>query len=167
LNRERLGALGDVRRRERTNACTFAMRDALSVEKRCGHGGLYGEIYILWNVAGGRSNLQRVDLRNDDADYSAVPVEKRATAVPRLNGCGDLQKPAAFQLSVALRAREASLRRRPRLSAGRRAKRPGKPPTRLRLPALPHATALNDRGVRTARGGAWHDSVRNILARAG
>jgi hypothetical protein len=30
------------------------------------------------------------------------------------------------------------------------------------------ATALNDRGVRTARGGAWHDStVRNLLARAG
>jgi hypothetical protein len=29
-------------------------------------------------------------------------------------------------------------------------------------------TALNDRGVRTARGGAWHDStVRNLLARAG
>jgi hypothetical protein len=28
-------------------------------------------------------------------------------------------------------------------------------------------TALNDRGVRTARGGAWHDStVRNLLARA-
>ena len=28
------------------------------------------------------------------------------------------------------------------------------------------ATALNDRGVRTARGGAWHDStVRNLLAR--
>jgi DNA invertase Pin-like site-specific DNA recombinase len=30
------------------------------------------------------------------------------------------------------------------------------------------ATALNDRGVRTARGGEWHDStVRNLLARAG
>jgi DNA invertase Pin-like site-specific DNA recombinase len=30
------------------------------------------------------------------------------------------------------------------------------------------AGALNDRGVRTARGGAWHDStVRNLLARAG
>ena len=30
------------------------------------------------------------------------------------------------------------------------------------------ANALNDRGVRTARGGAWHDStVRNLLARAG
>jgi DNA invertase Pin-like site-specific DNA recombinase len=30
------------------------------------------------------------------------------------------------------------------------------------------ATMLNDRGVRTARGGAWHDStVRNLLARAG
>jgi DNA invertase Pin-like site-specific DNA recombinase len=30
------------------------------------------------------------------------------------------------------------------------------------------ATALNDRGVRTARGVAWHDStVRNLLARAG
>jgi Recombinase len=30
------------------------------------------------------------------------------------------------------------------------------------------ASALNDRGVRTARGGAWHDStVRNLLARAG
>jgi hypothetical protein len=30
------------------------------------------------------------------------------------------------------------------------------------------ATALNNRGVRTARGGAWHDStVRNLLARAG
>jgi DNA invertase Pin-like site-specific DNA recombinase len=30
------------------------------------------------------------------------------------------------------------------------------------------AAALNDRGVRTARGGAWHDStVRNLLARAG
>jgi DNA invertase Pin-like site-specific DNA recombinase len=30
------------------------------------------------------------------------------------------------------------------------------------------ATALNDGGVRTARGGAWHDStVRNLLARAG
>jgi DNA invertase Pin-like site-specific DNA recombinase len=30
------------------------------------------------------------------------------------------------------------------------------------------AKALNDRGVRTARGGAWHDStVRNLLARAG
>jgi DNA invertase Pin-like site-specific DNA recombinase len=29
------------------------------------------------------------------------------------------------------------------------------------------ATALNDRGVRTARGGIWHDStVRNLLARA-
>ena len=29
------------------------------------------------------------------------------------------------------------------------------------------AEALNDRGVRTARGGAWHDStVRNLLARA-
>jgi Recombinase len=29
------------------------------------------------------------------------------------------------------------------------------------------AAALNDRGVRTARGGAWHDStVRNLLARA-
>jgi hypothetical protein len=29
------------------------------------------------------------------------------------------------------------------------------------------ATALNDRGVRTARGGDWHDStVRNLLARA-
>jgi DNA invertase Pin-like site-specific DNA recombinase len=29
------------------------------------------------------------------------------------------------------------------------------------------ATALNDRGVRTARGGEWHDStVRNLLARA-
>jgi DNA invertase Pin-like site-specific DNA recombinase len=28
------------------------------------------------------------------------------------------------------------------------------------------ATALNDRGVRTARGGSWHDStVRNLLAR--
>ena len=28
------------------------------------------------------------------------------------------------------------------------------------------AAALNDRGVRTARGGAWHDStVRNLLAR--
>jgi DNA invertase Pin-like site-specific DNA recombinase len=30
------------------------------------------------------------------------------------------------------------------------------------------ATALNERGVRTARGGEWHDStVRNLLARAG
>jgi DNA invertase Pin-like site-specific DNA recombinase len=30
------------------------------------------------------------------------------------------------------------------------------------------ATALNERGVRTARGGDWHDStVRNLLARAG
>jgi len=30
------------------------------------------------------------------------------------------------------------------------------------------AEALNNRGVRTARGGAWHDStVRNLLARAG
>jgi DNA invertase Pin-like site-specific DNA recombinase len=30
------------------------------------------------------------------------------------------------------------------------------------------AEALNSRGVRTARGGAWHDStVRNLLARAG
>jgi DNA invertase Pin-like site-specific DNA recombinase len=30
------------------------------------------------------------------------------------------------------------------------------------------AAALNDRGVRTARGGAWHDStVRNLLARSG
>jgi DNA invertase Pin-like site-specific DNA recombinase len=30
------------------------------------------------------------------------------------------------------------------------------------------AGALNDRGVRTARGGLWHDStVRNLLARAG
>jgi hypothetical protein len=30
------------------------------------------------------------------------------------------------------------------------------------------AAALNDRGVRTARGRAWHDSkVRNLLARAG
>jgi DNA invertase Pin-like site-specific DNA recombinase len=30
------------------------------------------------------------------------------------------------------------------------------------------ADALNNRGVRTARGGAWHDStVRNLLARAG
>jgi recombinase len=30
------------------------------------------------------------------------------------------------------------------------------------------AMALNDRGVRTARGGAWHDStVRNLLARSG
>ena len=30
------------------------------------------------------------------------------------------------------------------------------------------AAALNDRGVRTARGGTWHDStVRNLLARAG
>jgi Recombinase len=30
------------------------------------------------------------------------------------------------------------------------------------------AAALNNRGVRTARGGAWHDStVRNLLARAG
>ena len=30
------------------------------------------------------------------------------------------------------------------------------------------AEALNDRGVRTARGGAWHDStVRNLLVRAG
>jgi len=29
------------------------------------------------------------------------------------------------------------------------------------------AKALNDRGVRTARGGAWHTStVRNLLARA-
>ena len=29
------------------------------------------------------------------------------------------------------------------------------------------AAALNDRGVRTARGGAWHDStLRNLLARA-
>jgi DNA invertase Pin-like site-specific DNA recombinase len=29
------------------------------------------------------------------------------------------------------------------------------------------AAALNNRGVRTARGGAWHDStVRNLLARA-
>src|SRR5271156_6244766 len=29
------------------------------------------------------------------------------------------------------------------------------------------AAAMNDRGVRTARGGAWHDStVRNLLARA-
>jgi hypothetical protein len=29
------------------------------------------------------------------------------------------------------------------------------------------AQALNDRGVRTARGGDWHDStVRNLLARA-
>jgi hypothetical protein len=29
------------------------------------------------------------------------------------------------------------------------------------------ASALNDRGVRTARGGAWHDStVRNLLERA-
>ena len=28
------------------------------------------------------------------------------------------------------------------------------------------ANALNDRGVRTARGGAWHNStVRNLLAR--
>ena len=28
------------------------------------------------------------------------------------------------------------------------------------------AVALNDRGVRTARGGSWHDStVRNLLAR--
>jgi len=30
------------------------------------------------------------------------------------------------------------------------------------------AAALNERGVRTARGGEWHDStVRNLLARAG
>jgi hypothetical protein len=30
------------------------------------------------------------------------------------------------------------------------------------------ANALNDRGVRTSHGGAWHDStVRNLLARAG
>src|ERR1700683_3273963 len=30
------------------------------------------------------------------------------------------------------------------------------------------AAALNNRGIRTARGGAWHDStVRNLLARAG
>jgi hypothetical protein len=30
------------------------------------------------------------------------------------------------------------------------------------------AAALNNRGVRTARGGIWHDStVRNLLARAG
>jgi hypothetical protein len=29
------------------------------------------------------------------------------------------------------------------------------------------ANALNDRGVRTARGGAWHNSTaRNLLARA-
>ncbi len=29
------------------------------------------------------------------------------------------------------------------------------------------AAALNERGIRTARGGAWHDStVRNLLARA-
>jgi hypothetical protein len=29
------------------------------------------------------------------------------------------------------------------------------------------AAALNDRGIRTARGGAWHNStVRNLLARA-
>jgi hypothetical protein len=29
------------------------------------------------------------------------------------------------------------------------------------------AQALNDRGVHTARGGAWHNSrVRNLLARA-
>jgi hypothetical protein len=29
------------------------------------------------------------------------------------------------------------------------------------------AVALNDRGVRTARGGIWHDStVRNLMARA-
>ena len=29
------------------------------------------------------------------------------------------------------------------------------------------AQALNDRGIRTARGGAWHNStVRNLLARA-
>jgi hypothetical protein len=28
--------------------------------------------------------------------------------------------------------------------------------------------ALNNRGIRTARGGAWHDStVRNLLARVG
>jgi hypothetical protein len=32
---------------------------------------------------------------------------------------------------------------------------------------LTHANALNNRGVRTARGGAWHNStVRNLLARA-
>jgi hypothetical protein len=30
------------------------------------------------------------------------------------------------------------------------------------------AEALNDRGLRTACGGAWHDStMRNLLARAG
>ena len=30
------------------------------------------------------------------------------------------------------------------------------------------AAALNERGIRTARGGAWHDStVRNLLAREG
>ena len=29
-----------------------------------------------------------------------------------------------------------------------------------------HALALNDRGVRTARGGRWHcSSVRNVMAR--
>ncbi len=37
-------------------------------------------------------------------------------------------------------------------------------------PATPRAiaAALNARGVRTARGGEWHDStVRNLMARAG
>jgi hypothetical protein len=57
LNRERLGALGNIGGRKRASARTFRMRHALSVEKRCGHRGLYGEIDILWNVASRGCNL--------------------------------------------------------------------------------------------------------------
>ena len=70
------------------------MRHPLSVEKRGGHRSLYGKIDILGNIAGSRSNRERVQFCNDDAGDGPVPVEKRAAAVPRLDRCGDLQEPA-------------------------------------------------------------------------
>src|ERR1700686_864864 len=44
LDGERLGALGNVRRRERANACTLGMAHAVSVEEGSYHRSLDGEI---------------------------------------------------------------------------------------------------------------------------
>ena len=57
------------------------MRYLMRIEKRRRHGSFYGEIHVLWNVAGRRSDPQCVELGNYDANYVSPSVEKGADLI--------------------------------------------------------------------------------------
>jgi hypothetical protein len=68
------------------------MRHALRVKKRRGRRSLYCKIDILWNVAGHRGNLQRVEFGNHDANIA----ELRAAGVMTLRGMRRFSTIAVF-----------------------------------------------------------------------